>query len=63
MRWIKLLLMVALGVFLFNLANSIPLPGFSTVEGNDQKDQSEVEIKSAILLVMESYPMKVSLAL
>lgn len=63
MRWIKLLLMVALGVFLFNLANSITLPGFSTVEGNDQKDQSEVEIKSAILLVMESYPMKVSLAL
>ncbi len=60
MRWIKLLLMIALGVFLFNLATRINTPG---VDEDANQIRSDVQIDSAILIVMESYPMKVSLAL
>lgn len=63
MKWIKLLLMIALGIFLFNLANKITFPELSVIDEDDDQSQSEVEIESAILLVMESYPMRVSLAL
>jgi hypothetical protein len=60
MRWIKLLLMIAFGVFLFNFASRISTP---EVDENENQNRSDVQIDSAILLVMESYPMKVSLAL
>jgi hypothetical protein len=63
MRWIKLLLMIALGIFIFNLANRIKTPEVPRVDENANQNQSDVKIDSAILLVMESYPMKVSLAL
>jgi hypothetical protein len=63
MKWIKLFLMIVLGVFLFNLANQIDVPILSKADDTDNQNQSEVQIDSAILLVMESYPMKLSLAL
>ena len=63
MKWIKLLLMIALGVFIFNLASQITIPELSLAKDDEKEDQSEVQIDSAILLVMESYPMQVSLAL
>ena len=63
MKWIKLLMMIALGVLLFNLANKIAFPELSIVDNSKDQNQTEVEIDSAILLVMESYPMRVSLAL
>lgn len=63
MRWIKLLLMIALGIFIFNFANRIKIPESPRVDENVNQNQSDVKIDSAILLVMESYPMKVSLAL
>ena len=61
MRLIKLLLMIAFGVFLFNFANRIGTP--DDPQGDENQNRSDVQIDSAILLVMESYPMKVSLAL
>ncbi len=63
MRWIKLLLMIGLGIFLFNFANRIRTLEVPRVDENTNQNQSDVQIDSAILLVMESYPMKVSLAL
>lgn len=63
MKWIKLLLMIALGVFLFNFANRIGIPEVPREDENENQNRSDVQIDSAILLVMESYPMKVSLAL
>lgn len=63
MRLIKLLLMIALGIFLFNLANSIAIPASPTADKGDEIHPSEVKVDDAILIVMESYPMKVSLAL
>jgi hypothetical protein len=63
MKWIKLLLMIVFGVILFNFANKITFPELSILDKNGNKNQSEVEIDSAILLMMESYPIRVSLAL
>lgn len=63
MRLIKLLLMFALGISLFNLANTIAIPAPLFTDKEDGAPPDDVKIDSAILLIMESYPMRVSLAL
>jgi hypothetical protein len=63
MRWIKLLMMIVLGVLLFNLANRIAFPELNKIEEKNQDSLSEIEVESTILFMMESYPLKVSLAI
>jgi hypothetical protein len=73
MKAIKLMLMVLIGVILFSWARGtglssirfpfIPLPIDTSNPAQEDKNQDPVSVDSALLVVLERYPMKAILAL